>query len=71
MGDLKLQSFIREAFPDDPTKIEEPLNRLGGEGVEGHCFPTEPHCVNCPFESFCEKLFLHSDPAEKGMLLRS
>lgn len=71
MGDWKIQSFMREAFPDDPGKIEEPLNRLGGEGEGGHCFPTEPRCANCPFEAFCQKLFLHLDPAVKGMLLRS
>jgi len=69
-GDLRIQSFARTAFPDDPGKIEEPMNRLGAKDEGGHCWPTEPQCQDCPFESFCQKLFIDFNPAEKGMILR-
>jgi adenine-specific DNA glycosylase len=71
MGDLKIQSFARSAFPDDPGKIEEPMSRLGAEDEKGVCSPTEPRCYHCPFESFCQKLFTGFNPAEKGMVFRS
>ena len=70
MGDLRIQSFARTAFPDDPGKIEEPMSRLGAKDEGGHCWPTDPQCRDCPFESFCQKLFLDFNPAEKGMILR-
>jgi hypothetical protein len=71
MGDLKLQSFAKAAFPDDPGTIEEPMSRLGGEGEGAHCFPTSPQCRHCPFETFCPKLFLGLNPVEKGMIILS
>jgi hypothetical protein len=72
MGNLKLQSFAKTAFPDDPGKIEEPMTRLGGKEEEGgHCFPTGPQCRHCPFEGFCPKLFPGLNPAEKGMIIQS
>ncbi|OGP76595.1 MAG: hypothetical protein A2V86_02060 [Deltaproteobacteria bacterium RBG_16_49_23] len=72
MGDLKLQSFAKTAFPDDPGKIEEPMSRLGGKEEEGgHCFPTGPQCRHCPFEGFCPKLLPGLNPAEKGMIIQS
>lgn len=71
MGDKKIQAFVREVFPEDPVKVEEPLNRLGHEGEEGVCFPKDPQCSHCPFESFCPKLYLGFDPSEKGMTARS
>lgn len=71
MGDLKIQSFARDAFPDDPGKIEEPMSRLGANDEEGCCLPTQPKCQRCPFESFCQKLFIDFNPSEKGMMLRS
>ncbi|MDI7258659.1 MAG: hypothetical protein QME90_01930 [Thermodesulfobacteriota bacterium] len=70
MGDLKIQSFARAAFPDDPVKIEEPMTRLGMEEEKGHCFPVEPQCEGCSFDAFCPKLFFDSDPSEKGMIVR-
>ncbi|MCJ7705905.1 MAG: hypothetical protein MUO28_10265 [Desulfobacterales bacterium] len=69
MGDLRIQSFARTAFPDDPGKIEGPMSRLGAKDEGGHCWPTEPRCQDCPFEGFCQKLFLDFNPAEKGMIL--
>jgi len=70
MGDLRLQSFARVAFPEDPGKIEEPMSRLGATDEGGHCLPTQPQCQDCPFESFCQKRFIDFDPAEKGMILQ-
>jgi hypothetical protein len=71
MGDLKVQSFAKAAFPDDPGTIEEPMSRLGGGGEGAHCFPIDPQCRHCPFENFCPKLFPGMDPAEKGMIIPS
>jgi endonuclease III len=70
MGDLKIQSFAKDAFPDDPGKIEEPMSRLGANDEEGCCLPTQPKCEDCPLESICQKLFIDFDPSEKGMILR-
>jgi hypothetical protein len=69
-GDLKIQSFAKTAFPDDPGKIEGPMSRLGTNDEEGHCLPTQPKCQNCPLGNFCPKLFIDFDPSEKGMILR-
>ncbi len=71
MGDLKIQSFARAAFPEDPGKIEEPMSRLGANDEEGYCLPTRPKCQSCPLESFCQKHFIDFNPSEKGMMLRS
>jgi len=66
MGDLKIQSFARIAYPEYPTKIEEPMVWIGGE-KEGNCFPVRPHCGGCLFESFCPKLYFHLNPSGKGI----
>jgi hypothetical protein len=67
-GDLKIQAFAKEAFPQCPIKIEEPMTWLGTEQEEGgHCFPNQPRCEGCPFDSFCPKLYYDFNPAEKGM----
>jgi hypothetical protein len=66
MGDIKIQSFAKEAFPHDPIKIEEPMNWVGREEGE-HCLPTQPRCEGCLFETFCPKLYFSFNPSEKGM----
>jgi hypothetical protein len=71
MGDLKIQTFARTAFPDNPGRAEELMNQLGAEDEEGPCSTTEPWCQHCPFESFCQKLFTGFNPSEKGMVYRS
>lgn len=68
MGDLKIQSFAKTVFPENPMRIEEPMEQLGREGKEGHCFPTEPNCRGCMFESFCPKFYTEINPSEKGMV---
>jgi hypothetical protein len=67
-GDVKIQSFARTAFPKCPRKVEEPMSWAGmGRGEGGHCFPIEPECGGCLFETFCPKLYLDFNPSEKGM----
>jgi len=67
-GDLKIQTFAKEAFAQFPMKIEEPMTWAGlNEEEGGHCFPTQPRCEGCHFEAFCPKLYFHFNPSVKGM----
>jgi len=67
-GDVKIQSFAKAAFPQNPREVEEPMARMGrGEEQGGHCFPTHPWCEGCLFEIFCPRLCVHFDPPENGM----
>jgi hypothetical protein len=67
-GDTKIQSFAKAAFPQDPWMVEEPMASMGRREEEGgHCFPIQPWCEGCLFESFCSKLCVHFDPSENGM----
>jgi len=68
MGDFKIQSFGKAAFPEDPARIEEPMSHLGKGEKEGHCFPIQPRCEGCLFEAFCPKLYPDINPSEKGMI---
>src|SRR4030042_1670838 len=68
MGDIKIQSFAKIAFPQNPVKIEEPMSWMGREEERGgHCFPIQPRCEGCLFETFCPRLYVHFNPSEKGM----
>ncbi len=68
MGDIKIQSFAKMAFPENPGDVEEPMSWVGrGEERGGHCFPIQPRCEGCLFENFCPKLYPHFNPSEKGM----
>ena len=67
MGDLKIQAFAMEAFPQDPSQIEAPMVWMGRNVAGGHCLPSQPSCEGCLFEKFCQRLYLQFDPAEKGM----
>ncbi len=67
-GDIKIQSFAKMAFPQNPVKSEEPMAKMGREREQGgHCFTTEPQCEGCLFEAFCPRLYIHFDPSGKGM----
>lgn len=67
-ADIKIQSFAKTAFPQNPVKVEEPMACMGsGEERGGHCFPVQPWCEGCLFEAFCQKLHVHFNPSEKGM----
>jgi hypothetical protein len=66
MGYLRIQSFAQTVFPQDPVKIEEPMVQMGSNETEGGtCFPTEPRCEGCLFQSFCPRLLPQIDPSGK------
>ena len=67
IGDLKIQSFAKTVFPQDPLKIEEPMTWVGRKEEGGHCFPNQPRCTGCLFEAFCPKLHSHFNPSDNGM----
>ncbi|HMK51745.1 MAG TPA: hypothetical protein VK551_04500 [Thermodesulfobacteriota bacterium] len=68
MGDIKIQSFAKMAFPQNPVKVEEPMARMGMALEQGgHCFPIQPQCEGCLFETFCPRCHMHFNPSEKGM----
>jgi hypothetical protein len=67
MGDRKIQALAVSAFPKNPSRIEDPMTWIGRAEEGGHCLPVEPHCEGCPFEAFCQRLYLHFNPSEKGM----
>ncbi len=67
MGDLKIQAFAKEAFPQDPSQIEAPMAWMGRNVAGGHCLPSQPQCEGCLFDKFCPKLYLQFDPSGKGM----
>jgi hypothetical protein len=58
MGDIKIHSFAKMVFPRNPLRIEE---------SGGHCFPVQPQCEGCLFETFCPRFYLHFNPSVKGM----
>ena len=67
-ADLKIQSFVKQMFPDRPYILDEPLWSTGRRAVNGgHCFPQNPNCYGCLFESICPKKFLDVDPEKLGM----
>ena len=67
-GDKKIQSFAEAAFPQNPLKVVEPMAGMGKEEEQGgHCFPVQPWCKGCLFESFCPRLHVRFNPSEKGM----
>jgi hypothetical protein len=68
MGEIKIQSFAKTAFPENPLKVEEPMAWMGRREEEGgHCFPIHPSCGGCLFETFCPRLYIDFNPSEKGM----
>jgi hypothetical protein len=68
MGEIKIQSFAKTAFPENPLKVEEPMAWMGRREEEGgHCFPIHPWCGGCLFETFCPRLYIDFNPSEKGM----
>ena len=68
MGEIKIQSFAKTAYPENPLRVEEPMVCMGRrEENGGHCFPTQPRCEACLFETFCQRLYMDFNPSEKGM----
>ncbi len=70
MGDLRIQSFAKAVFPDDPAGVEGPMEQMGLDGV-GPCLPIQPCCARCLFDAFCPKQYLTFNPAEKGVIGRN
>ena len=67
-GDLKIQSFAKMLFPDDPWYLDEPLWSTGRQRVDGgHCFPRNPEHRGCIFEEICAMKHLDVDPSTIGM----
>ena len=46
---------------------EENCIEKAREEEGGHCFPIHPCCGGCLFETFCLRLYIDSNPSEKGM----
>ena len=67
-ADLKIQSFVKKMFPDRPYILDEPLWSTGRRAIDGgHCFPQNPNCNGCLFESICPKNFVDINPEKLGM----
>jgi hypothetical protein len=67
-ADLKIQSFVKQMFPNRPYILDEPLWSTGRRAINGgHCFPQNPDCYGCLFESICPKKFLYINPEKLGM----
>ena len=67
MGDRRIQSFARAVFPEDPARVEDPMEEMGRDG-QGPCLSIQPRCAECLFEAFCPKKYLSFNPAEKGII---
>ena len=67
-ADMKIQSFVKQVFPDKPWLLDEPLWSTGRRVFNGgHCFPQQPDHNGCLFESICPKRFIDIDPTQLGM----
>jgi len=68
IADVKIQTLVKRLLPDRPWLFDEPLWSSGRRAVNGgHCYPRNPNCKGCIFESICPKRFLDFDPAKIGM----
>jgi len=67
-ADLKIQSFAKVLFPDNPWFLDEPLWSSGRQPSKGgHCFPRFPDHKGCIFEEICPRKYVDFDPAETGI----
>jgi hypothetical protein len=67
-ADVKIQSFVQRLFPKKPWIMDEPLWAAGRRPEKGgHCFPTNPTCEGCIFDSLCPKKFTGFAPESVGM----
>jgi hypothetical protein len=67
-ADVKVQAFVSRVSPQKPWLLDEPLWSTGRQSDRGgHCFPKNPHCDGCLFESICRRRFLDADPSLLGM----
>ena len=71
-ADLKIQRFVQGLFPEKPWIMDEPLWAAGRRKEKGgHCFPTNPSCEGCIFDSICPKKFADFAPESVGMQVKS
>ena len=69
-ADLKIQSFAKRVFPENPWFLDEALWSTGRQASKGgHCYPTHPNLDGCIFEDICPKKCVEFDPSEMGMEL--
>ncbi len=67
-ADVKVQDFVSRVFAQKPWLLDEPLWSAGRQPDKGgHCFPKNPNCDGCLFESICRRRFLDADPSSLGM----
>jgi hypothetical protein len=68
LADVKIQALVRKLLPDKQWFFDEPLWSTGRKPInKGHCYPQNPSCGGCIFESICLRRFLDFDPAVLGM----
>ena len=67
-ADLKIQSFAKMLFPDNPWFLDEPLWSTGRQPSKGgHCFPTFPDHKGCIFEEICPRKHANLDPSKTSI----
>lgn len=65
--DRRMQQFAELTFPARPLRVDEPMWQMARSRREGgHCYPTDPNCLGCLFETFCPKLYRDRDPSTIG-----
>jgi hypothetical protein len=68
VADVKIQALVKRLLPEKPWFFDEPLWSSGRKAINGgHCYPRNPSCSGCLFESICPRRFAECDPAELGM----
>lgn len=67
-ADVKIQSFAKSIFPNEPHLLDEPLWATGRQADKGgYCFSTNTDCQKCLFNSICKRKFRNVDPSKIGM----
>lgn len=67
-ADVKIQAFVRRIWPEKSWLLDEPFWSAGRRPERGgHCFPQNPNCHGCLFESICPRKLLDTDPVKLGM----
>ena len=67
-ADQRIQIFVQKLFPQQPWIMDEPLWSTGRKLSDGGCcFPKDPYCINCMFDSICPKKFLVIMPDKIGI----
>jgi putative addiction module CopG family antidote len=64
----KIQEFAKQTFPENPSRLDEPMWMMGREFKNGgYCFPTRPYCDHgCIFSTVCPRHFYEQDPVAIG-----